>query len=505
MEELVEKLGGSMKLLEGERVSIEITEDETADQRLANGRCLIGRFMSDRRIQKEAFRAFMARLWKTASKVVFKELQDNMWLIEFASEADKRRVLEGCPWLFDRSVLILKEVEENIPPAQMDFSKSPFWIQVHDIPLICMNKHVGLKIGESIGRVEEVDVTGEGIGWGRCLRIRVQVDITKPLERGRALELNGKMVWANLRYEKLPHFCFSYGRIFHKNLQCNENRYSKQGTEPSPKQWGTWLRAEDMRFNHGYSRHGGRRGGSPADTEETNRREGAAGGNSGTKSQSQEGRGATSDFLGTDSNIERSADSLEDRNEKKILQTILGRVIGDSETGEIGQKQSQSRRCDFMELMLTEDQVAKVDYPVVVEGDRDKATKENQGDDHMVGAEQVGLDTGPGGQASEAPTHATGPEPLTESQMDCPPSLSEEDKNEENLLGDGPIRKWRRKARASAKAPELQKAGKRSYEEAVLSDGVSDYTEQVKKGRVEAEEAPDMAWAEAGHQPRRPQ
>ncbi len=43
----MEKLGGSMRLLEGERMSIEITEDETADLRLANGRCLMGRFMSD--------------------------------------------------------------------------------------------------------------------------------------------------------------------------------------------------------------------------------------------------------------------------------------------------------------------------------------------------------------------------------------------------------------------------------------------------------------------------
>jgi hypothetical protein len=504
MEELVEKLGGSMRLLEGERMSIEITEDETADLRLANGRCLISRFMSDRRIQKEAFRAFMARLWKTAGKVVFKELQDNIWLIEFSSEADKRRVLEGCPWLFDRSVLILKEVEESIPPAQMDFSKSPFWIQVHDILLICMNKHVGLKIGESIGRVEEVDVTGEGIGWGRCLRIRVQVDITKPLERGRALELNGKMVWANFRYEKLPHLCFNCGRIFHKHSQCNENKNPKQGTEPSPKQWGTWLRAEDMRFSQGHSRYGWRRGGSPTDTGVTNRREGATGGNPRTQSQLEEGREATSDFQGTDTNIGRCADSLEERNERKILQTILGREIGDSKTVEIGQMQGQNRRCDFMELMLSEVQVAKDDYPSVAEGDIDKATEENQGEDHMVGLEQDGLDTGPGGQALDVPSHVIGPESLAEPQMDCPSLSSEENKIERNLPGEASIRKWRRRARAPTTALEPQKASKRNFEEAVLTDE-ADFTEQVKKGRVDAEEAPNLAWAEAGHQPRRPQ
>ncbi len=57
---------------------------------------------------------------------------------------------------------------------------------------------MGYKIGKTIGEVEEVDVTGEGLGWGRCLRIRVCIDLTKPLERGRALNLNGKTVWVSL-------------------------------------------------------------------------------------------------------------------------------------------------------------------------------------------------------------------------------------------------------------------------------------------------------------------
>jgi hypothetical protein len=82
----------------------------------------------------------MARLWKTSGIVVFKELHENIWLIEFLSEADKRRVQEGCPWLFDRNVLVLKEVAESIPLVQMDFSKSSFSVQVHDMPLICINR-----------------------------------------------------------------------------------------------------------------------------------------------------------------------------------------------------------------------------------------------------------------------------------------------------------------------------------------------------------------------------
>jgi hypothetical protein len=157
--------------IDGEKLGITITEDDTADLRMKSGRCLIERLMSDRRIQKEAFPMMMSRLWKTLDSVAFKEIHDNLWLIEFSNESDKNRVKDGRPWLFDRSVLVLKEVEESIPPTQMDFTKSLLWVQVHEMPLTCMNREVGHRIGSTLGMVEEVDVIDDGVGWGRCLHI----------------------------------------------------------------------------------------------------------------------------------------------------------------------------------------------------------------------------------------------------------------------------------------------------------------------------------------------
>jgi hypothetical protein len=51
-------------------------------------------------------------------------------------------------------------------------------------------------IGNDIGRHVEVDVTNNGIGWGRFLRIRVEIDITKPLLRAKIMEVvEGKLFW----------------------------------------------------------------------------------------------------------------------------------------------------------------------------------------------------------------------------------------------------------------------------------------------------------------------
>jgi hypothetical protein len=236
----------------------------------------------------------------------------------------------------------------------------------------------------------------------------------------------------------------------------------------------------------------------------TNQRVGVAGGNLVTESQLEGGREAISDLPSMDSNRERCADSLEERNERKILQTILGREIGESKVAETRQMQGQNRGCDFMELMHSEDQVAKDDCPSVAEGDTDKVAEENQGEDHMVGPEQDGPNIGPGGWSLDAPSHVIGPELLTEPQMDPPFLSSEENKNERNLSGEGSTCKWRRRTRAPTTVQEPLKVGKRNFEEAALTVG-ADLIEQVKKGRAHVEEVSNMVWAKDGHQPRRSQ
>ena len=90
----------------------------------------------------------LSRIWRLVGHVTFKEIFDNVWLFEFMDEKDKRRVLEGRPWSIDRRVIMLKDFDGTAPPTQMKFQYSPFWIQVHDMPLLCMTKRVGVMIGE---------------------------------------------------------------------------------------------------------------------------------------------------------------------------------------------------------------------------------------------------------------------------------------------------------------------------------------------------------------------
>jgi hypothetical protein len=156
-------------------------------------------------------------------------------------------IICGRPWLFDRNVLVLKEVDENVPPTHMAFTQAIFWVQVHDMPLICMNREVGFTIGATLGRVEEVDVTSGRVGWGRCLRIRVLIDLTKPLDRGHALLLNGKSIWVNFKYEKLPQFAIHVSEYTMIKGPVKAEGGFKLNNEELAKQWGVWLQVDDLR------------------------------------------------------------------------------------------------------------------------------------------------------------------------------------------------------------------------------------------------------------------
>jgi hypothetical protein len=113
------------------------------------------------------------------------------------------------------------------------------WARVLDLPMDMMNRVYGELFGNWIGKYIAADVDDEGMAWGEDLRIHVAVRVDQPLVRGVCVRESEKEKgrWFDLKYEKVPHFCFDCGRLVH-----SEGRCSAEGEKV--KQWGEWLRAE---------------------------------------------------------------------------------------------------------------------------------------------------------------------------------------------------------------------------------------------------------------------
>jgi hypothetical protein len=66
--------------------------------------------------------------------------------------------------------------------------------------------------------------------------MRVVIDLSKPLEQGRALNLGGKSHWVIFKYKKMPLFCFNCRCIFHGKQDCPVRKSQRVNGDDGEKQ-----------------------------------------------------------------------------------------------------------------------------------------------------------------------------------------------------------------------------------------------------------------------------
>ncbi|KAK2653408.1 hypothetical protein Ddye_013264 [Dipteronia dyeriana] len=79
-------------------------------------------------------------------------------------------VIEGkfCrrPWCFDRALLVLEEPIEKGDIHGMSFNRMAFWVQIRNVPLICMTVEISRFLGEMIREVRKLIQGNPGIVLG---------------------------------------------------------------------------------------------------------------------------------------------------------------------------------------------------------------------------------------------------------------------------------------------------------------------------------------------------
>ena len=148
------------------------------------------------------------------------------------------------PWTYDKHLIILSRYDGSCPIQNIRFHTVKFWIQVHGLPVNRINEKTAYGIGESIGEVSRTAQSGELFG-GNFLRIRVGINITRPLSRGRKVLLGrDREVWVKFKYEKLPNFCYWCGMVSHDAKECKVWLSSKGSLPLDQQEYGPWLRAD---------------------------------------------------------------------------------------------------------------------------------------------------------------------------------------------------------------------------------------------------------------------
>ena len=125
----------------------------------------------------------MRPLWRTWGNFDVSDGGNNILLLAFEMDVDAEKVMQGAPWAFDRRLVILQRYDGVVPIQDLCFDETAFWIQLHNLHFLLLTKDAALSIGETICTVTKPKDVGE-MKVGSFMRVRVEVDISKPLCKG---------------------------------------------------------------------------------------------------------------------------------------------------------------------------------------------------------------------------------------------------------------------------------------------------------------------------------
>lgn len=165
-----------------------------------------------------------------------------------------KKVMWRSPWAFDRNLVILCPIGKGEDPSEVDLNLCDFHVRVSALPAMSQLQGIARIVGDALGRfVKLVEDEIKGCITTK-MRIRVTIDITKPLLR--CMNIAGprkQLVQIRFAYERLPNFCYFYGVLGHLVKDCHACLDLLRDTDKideSKLEYGEWLRvpARDTSF-----------------------------------------------------------------------------------------------------------------------------------------------------------------------------------------------------------------------------------------------------------------
>ncbi|XP_058180171.1 uncharacterized protein LOC131298712 [Rhododendron vialii] len=184
---------------------------------------LVGKILASKVLNKSGVQKIIEKAWRTEEEFSISPWRDNVYAFGFKNEDDLCRIISKSPWSVMGSILILRKWDKKKSFSELDFRFSPFWVQIHGLPLRFLNVKTGSAIAESFGDVIAVEDPSERGRLVNYLRIRVWLDVSKPLKKGFFLRRPKEDdIWVSFKYERLSDFCYGCGKISHRVNECKE-------------------------------------------------------------------------------------------------------------------------------------------------------------------------------------------------------------------------------------------------------------------------------------------
>lgn len=158
---------------------------------IKNTYVLIGRFTMEKNIKFQVMQNVLASLWRPREGVEIRDIGGQRYSFTFYHKLDLQKVLDGGPWTFEQSTLLYQNVKGNEDPHSLQLNTMDIWVQVYDLPTGMVSEKILQSIGNHIGVYVKMEYMNNTGGWKAFIRIRVAMDVTKPLKRRMKIKREG--------------------------------------------------------------------------------------------------------------------------------------------------------------------------------------------------------------------------------------------------------------------------------------------------------------------------
>ncbi|KAM0871498.1 hypothetical protein ACQ4PT_039344 [Festuca glaucescens] len=217
----VAEMMARLRLTAVEATAVVLDDEEDADL-VDPDLAMVGKVLSPNLLHIETIKAAMRPAWGNPRGLVFNSAGDNLFVAEFGSNADRERVIDGSPWRVGKHAVLMQRYDADIKPPDVKFTSLTLWARIYALPPRLMRVQRGEEIAKPVGRVLRIEADDLGRCWGGFMRLRVEVNVTEPLMR-MVTVYSSKFKTTEayeVKYERLPFFCYSCGLLGHSHLLC---------------------------------------------------------------------------------------------------------------------------------------------------------------------------------------------------------------------------------------------------------------------------------------------
>lgn len=181
----------------------------------------------------------MRAAWNPAQEVVWRRINPNLFSVQFNCLADWNKAIHQGHWDFRGMALIIAEYDGFKKPETVKLDKIETWCQIHKLPDMVLEREQFVKnMAKRIGEVHEVQIVLPNGFIGEFVRVRVKLDVTKKLTRFVGFTKSGETEYYQVKFERLPDFCYMCGLLEHWYEECGSGEHANKDME-----WGPFILA----------------------------------------------------------------------------------------------------------------------------------------------------------------------------------------------------------------------------------------------------------------------